>query len=69
MAGSTATVGNETEGSSDIENLEDSRRLVKELREKMRSQSQQLLAWRRAYKMQVMLYDEEIKMTLLFSYT
>lgn len=54
MAGSTATVSNDAEGTSDIENLEDARRLVRELREKMRSQSQQLLAWRRAYKMQVM---------------
>lgn len=48
-----ATAANETEGASDIENLEDARKLVRELREKTRTQSQQLLAWRRAYKMQV----------------
>lgn len=40
-------------GDSEIQNLEDAQKLIKELRQKTRSQAQQLLAWRRAYKMQV----------------
>lgn len=38
---------------SDIENLEEARKLVRDLRQKTRAQAQQLLAWRRAYKTQV----------------
>lgn len=38
---------------ADVESIEDARKLVRDLRQKMRAQAQQLLAWRRAYKMQV----------------
>ncbi|KAJ8972270.1 hypothetical protein NQ317_018297, partial [Molorchus minor] len=38
--------------SSDVENLEDARKLVRDLRQKTRAQAQQIMAWRRAYKMQ-----------------
>ncbi|XP_017775678.1 PREDICTED: uncharacterized protein LOC108562017 [Nicrophorus vespilloides] len=37
------------------ESLEDARKLIKDLREKSRAQAQQILAWRRAYKMQEVL--------------
>ncbi|KAI4459267.1 hypothetical protein MML48_6g00004712 [Holotrichia oblita] len=40
---------------SDIENLEEARKLVRDLRQKTRAQAQQLLAWRRAYKTQELL--------------
>lgn len=39
--------------SSDAETLEDARRLTRDLRAKTRQQAQQIMAWRRAYKMQV----------------
>ncbi|VEN35081.1 unnamed protein product [Callosobruchus maculatus] len=32
--------------------LEDARKLVRDLRQKTRAQAQQIMAWRRAYKMQ-----------------
>lgn len=38
---------------SDPEGQEDARKLVQELRQKTRAQAQQIMAWRRAYKMQV----------------
>ncbi|XP_063906360.1 uncharacterized protein LOC135125014 [Zophobas morio] len=41
--------------SSDIDSLEEARKLVRDLRQKTRSQAQQILAWKRAYKMQEML--------------
>ncbi|KAJ8949560.1 hypothetical protein NQ318_016191 [Aromia moschata] len=41
--------------SSDVENLEDARKLVRDLRQKTRAQAQQIMAWRRAYKMQELL--------------
>ncbi|XP_044261875.1 uncharacterized protein LOC123009552 isoform X2 [Tribolium madens] len=37
---------------SDIDNLEDARKLARDLRQKTRAQAQQIIAWRRAYKMQ-----------------
>ncbi|XP_076252287.1 uncharacterized protein LOC143191262 isoform X2 [Rhynchophorus ferrugineus] len=37
---------------SDVESLEDARKLVRDLRAKTRQQAQQIMAWRRAYKMQ-----------------
>ncbi|CAH1176224.1 unnamed protein product [Phaedon cochleariae] len=40
---------------SDVDNLEDARRLVRDLRQKSRTQAQQIMAWRRAYKMQELL--------------
>lgn len=40
-------------GEAGIENLENAQKLVRDLRQKTRAQAQQLLAWRRAYKMQV----------------
>ncbi|XP_074025608.1 uncharacterized protein isoform X2 [Leptinotarsa decemlineata] len=40
---------------SDVDSLEDARRLVKDLRQKTRAQAQQIMAWRRAYKMQELL--------------
>lgn len=36
-----------------IDNLEEARKLARDLRQKTRAQAQQILAWRRAYKMQV----------------
>jgi hypothetical protein len=48
---------------SDIDSLEDARKLARDLRQKTRAQAQQILAWRRAYKMQVSLlsgiFEEE----------
>lgn len=41
---------------SDVENLEEARKLVKDLRQKTRAQAQQIMAWRRAYKMQVRVF-------------
>ncbi|XP_066156322.1 uncharacterized protein [Euwallacea fornicatus] len=38
--------------SSDAETLEDARKLIRDLRAKTRQQAQQIMAWRRAYKMQ-----------------
>jgi len=43
------------EESSSNEYLEESRRLVKYLKDKTRAQAQQILAWRRAYKLQEVL--------------
>lgn len=40
-------------GCVEIDNLDDARKLVRELRQKSRTQAQQIMAWRRAYKMQV----------------
>ncbi|XP_022906612.2 uncharacterized protein [Onthophagus taurus] len=40
---------------TDVETLDDAQKLVRELRQKTRAQAQQLLAWRRAYKMQELL--------------
>lgn len=40
-------------GETGIENLDDAQKLIRDLRQKTRAQAQQLLAWRRAYKMQV----------------
>ncbi|KAG5886473.1 hypothetical protein JTB14_026733 [Gonioctena quinquepunctata] len=40
---------------SDMDSLEDARRLVRDLRQKTRAQAQQIMAWRRAYKMQELL--------------
>jgi hypothetical protein len=40
---------------SDIDSLEDARKLARDLRQKTRAQAQQILAWRRAYKMQELL--------------
>lgn len=37
----------------DVDNIEDARKLVRDLRQKTRAQAQQIMAWRRAYKMQV----------------
>lgn len=37
---------------SDVETLEDARKLVRDLRAKTRHQAQQIMAWRKAYKMQ-----------------
>ncbi|XP_050308779.1 uncharacterized protein LOC126745107 isoform X2 [Anthonomus grandis grandis] len=37
---------------SDAETLEDARKLIRDLRVKTRQQAQQIMAWRRAYKMQ-----------------
>lgn len=37
----------------DIESLDEARKLVRDLRQKTRAQAQQIVAWRRAYKMQV----------------
>ncbi|XP_008191243.1 uncharacterized protein LOC657955 [Tribolium castaneum] len=37
---------------ADIDNLEDARKLARDLRQKTRAQAQQIIAWRRAYKMQ-----------------
>ncbi|XP_049820650.1 uncharacterized protein LOC109598832 isoform X2 [Aethina tumida] len=36
----------------DVDNIEDARKLVRDLRQKTRAQAQQIMAWRRAYKMQ-----------------
>ncbi|XP_060523548.1 uncharacterized protein LOC132700334 isoform X2 [Cylas formicarius] len=41
--------------SCDFENLDDARKLVRDLRQKTRTQAQQIMAWRRAYKLQEML--------------
>ncbi|ENN72138.1 uncharacterized protein LOC109543421 isoform X1 [Dendroctonus ponderosae] len=38
--------------SSDAETLEDARKLIRDLRAKTRQQAQQIMAWRKAYKMQ-----------------
>ncbi|KAK5649740.1 hypothetical protein RI129_000769 [Pyrocoelia pectoralis] len=37
---------------TDVEGLVESRKLMRELRQKTRAQSQQIIAWRRAYKLQ-----------------
>lgn len=37
----------------DCESLEEAKKTVRDLRQKTRSQAQQIMAWRRAYKMQV----------------
>ncbi|KAL1491593.1 hypothetical protein ABEB36_012167 [Hypothenemus hampei] len=42
----------EEQMSSDAETLEDARKLIRDLRAKTRQQAQQIMAWRRAYKMQ-----------------
>ncbi|KRT86623.1 hypothetical protein AMK59_2751 [Oryctes borbonicus] len=47
--------GDKEMSTSDVENLEEARKLVRDLRQKTRAQAQQLLAWRRAYKTQELL--------------
>ncbi|XP_031334738.1 uncharacterized protein LOC116164681 isoform X2 [Photinus pyralis] len=37
---------------TDVDGLDESRKLIRELRQKTRAQSQQIIAWRRAYKLQ-----------------
>lgn len=50
---SNERIENSTMSNSEVSSLDDARRIVRDLRLKMKSQAQQLLAWRRAYKMQV----------------
>ncbi|CAH0559177.1 unnamed protein product [Brassicogethes aeneus] len=54
MEGKTPTESSSGDITSlvEIENSDDLRKLVRELRQKTRAQAQQILAWRRAYKMQ-----------------
>lgn len=37
----------------EVDNLEEAKKLVRDLRQKTRAQAQQIMAWRKAYKMQV----------------
>ncbi|GLV41109.1 uncharacterized protein CBL_04633 [Carabus blaptoides fortunei] len=39
-------------GSGDVANLDEARRIIRDLKQRYRSQTQQLLAWRRAHKIQ-----------------
>lgn len=48
----------------DVESLEEARKITDNLRQKMRIQAQQLLTWRRAYKIQVHINIQQIILTV-----